>query len=298
MIVRLLTAVAATAGILTPSPSAHRLRDGDHFAIGRISNAGNGIAVANGAIGRAVVHDADIDGVYRVVETEADASGWLTIENIRAVNVRRGLARIRGTLTGVVRNCDISFSQVPQIPPNLPAGLAFDGEAHDWAVENVTIRGAQMTLAPDRYWNGDGISTEVGNRNFLFRNVRVYDSTDSGFDLKSSNTRLDNTLAQGNSRNYRFWKDTEAGTIISVEPLVRGGRTNPAHIWVTGKFTPTIRIKHLVVRATRSRAAVIRVEDGAATVIIESADIQVPPGTPLVVGSRANVQWLSGTPRI
>ena len=83
------------------------------------------------------------------------------------------------------------------------------------------------------YWNGDGFSTERGDYNVRFENTVASGNTDAGYDLKSSNTVLVNTVADGNNRNYRFWSTSitmEGGS--SLNPTYYGGNTDIAHVWL------------------------------------------------------------------
>lgn len=245
----------------------------------------NGVVRVTGLVSNVTVQGLRVDGSYRVIEnlkTNAAATNFV-IRDVHAVNVRRGLLRIDGDSSGVLENSSVVFAPEPQVPPHLPSGLQFQGTAHDWVIRNVTVSGAQMQMAPDRYWNGDGFTAERGTRNFKLINVTSDDNTDSGFDIKGENFWLDNVSASRNTRNFRFWTSMRIGTITVGDTLKRGGRSGTAGIWVLGSQTnpPTIDIQRLVVRMTKPEA-IFAVQDGPANIRVGSCDIQAPPGTRLI----------------
>src|SRR3546814_11498428 len=76
-------------------------------------------------------------------------------------------------------------------PSRRSAGRAVDGTAHDFRVERCSMRGFQWKRKARQYWNGDGFSTERGNARMLVRQCAAWDNSDGGFDLKSTETVLD-----------------------------------------------------------------------------------------------------------
>jgi hypothetical protein len=56
-----------------------------------------------------------------------------------------------------------------------------------------------------KYWNGDGFNVEEVNEYIYFYGTKSYNNTDGGYDVKSNHTYFVNTVAIGNSNNYRLW---------------------------------------------------------------------------------------------
>jgi hypothetical protein len=269
-------------------------RSGDRVEGFTARNVDNGLVRVSAPIDGLVIRNLRVSDVYRVLENGGTAASLrhLDMEHVHATGVRRGLARIRfDSGPGEIRDSSAIFAG-PQLSPHLPAGIAFDGTAHDWLIERVVIRGAQMTMETRDYWNGDGFSTERGNARIRFVGCEAYDSTDAGFDLKGSEGWLDRTMAGGNGRNYRFWSTTEAGTITSLSPVKRGGMGKPAHVWIQGSVTnpPVIHIRKLIVHSD-NMTPIVTIENGAATVIIDDYDIQVPVGTMVEYGGNKGNVW-------
>lgn len=240
-----------------------------------------------------VVRDVVAERGYRFLDVfgrEASLTDSV-VERVRATGLIRGFARIRADSRGVtIRDVDARFRPEPAQRGELPVGIGMEDTAHDILVERTVMRGARMIPVPDRFTNGDGYSTERGNRRITFRRAEAYDSSDGGFDLKSSDTRLEDTTAAGNGRNYRFWGTGVATTIMSRDP-------RNAHIWL-GKGARW-RIARLVARS-RTQAPIIRIGPGA-TLQVDSHDVQVPAGTRLVVmedGGGSVIWGRAGPPQI
>jgi hypothetical protein len=163
----------------------------------------------------------------------------------------------------------------PQVRPHLPEGIALLS-GRNITIANGNVAGFRMVSRPGQYTNGDGIAAEWPVRNLQITNVEANDNSDAGFDLKSSQTRLDRLTASRNSRNYRFWGEASAGRLTSIDP-------RNAHVWV-GK-RGTVRIDHLVARS-RNKVPLLRLEAGA-KVEIGRCSLSVPPNTPVVAGGPA-----------
>ena len=96
--------------------------------------------------------------------------------------------------------------------------------------------------------------------------------------------------AEGCARNYRFWSSADVQQLTSGTPNKRGGTSGTTHIWIHGSNTapPTIRIRKLIVRSTNT-TNIFTIEDGAATVILDSCDVKVPAGTKFKVGGSKGI---------
>jgi hypothetical protein len=229
------------------------------------------------------------------------------IERIQA-NCTRGCIRVRGNSARVqIRDVEAQGSLIRD-PERLPGGIVLDGNATDVTIERAVMRGFQTDWGEDRYWNGDGFASERGNRRIVIRDCSAIDNSDGGFDMKAKESRFEGiNLAQGNARNFRFWESWDAATLVSLDPVLRGGRGSRAHIGIYGggkqSERRTIHIGKLVARASGSNsAALFHVEAGGPlTVVIDAHDIAVPEGTALVAGeavSALELVWRTGAPRL
>ncbi|WP_347302940.1 hypothetical protein V5740_13230 [Croceibacterium sp. TMG7-5b_MA50] len=223
-----------------------------------------------------------------------------------AARCGRGCIRIRGTSARVLVRDVQAGGSVIRDRRRLPGGMVLSGDASDITIERVSMSGFRSQWADDRYWNGDGFATERGNRRIVIRDCSAIDNTDGGFDMKAADSQFAGiNLAQGNARNFRFWSSWEAATLVSLEPVRRGGRGGRAHFGIYGKQAEprTLRIERLVARAAGdNRAPLFKVEaTGPVTVIVGSHDLALPPGTPLldkVDDAAVEFVWHSGEPRL
>lgn len=252
---------------------------------------GNGLFVIREPVYDVQISDIRVEGGYRVIENTAApelvAAGCvgLHVRGARASDLERSFARIRyDSNNGVIQ--DVSASgMLTTGSTDLPVGIAFADTAHDFRVERCFMRGFQWQRDAKQYWNGDGFSTERGNARFLFRQCAAWDNSDGGFDLKSTETVLDDCTSGRNARNFRLWSSIRATRLISLDPVKIGGTGDTNHFSIMAAPAPSeplvIYIEHLVIKSDRGWP-IFDVHDGPAQIIIGSHDIQVPPGTPLV----------------
>ncbi|HEU4961534.1 MAG TPA: hypothetical protein VFT56_14155 [Sphingomonas sp.] len=228
------------------------------------------------------VHDRTITGVYRLFDDSDGRSSGSRFERIDAM-VRRGGFRFRGDAHDIViRDVTLRLA-APQHVPRLPAGIEIQGTAHDILIERTVARDFQMMPEGQKYLNGDGFSSERGAYRITFRRDEAYDNSDGGFDLKSKQTRLDNTISARNKRNYRLWGTGTAGTIVSKTP-------RKAHIWLAD--TANWRIAHLVVKSS-TPVPIVDSDGRHATLRVDSCDLDVPRGTKLAIGG-GSISWGKG----
>lgn len=226
-----------------------------------------------------------VSGPYRIVESSRKLTArGLIIQRIEGANLQRAGIRLRGDVDNVhIRGFQLSMRSQPQSQPHLPVGIDIASGSRI-SISDGVVQGFRMVRKRGEYTNGDGISSERKVRDLTIRNVNALDNSDGGFDLKSEGTRLDNLRAARNGRNYRFWGSVDAGTLISLDP-------GNAHVWAGNGAT--VRIRRLV--AQSSRPVPIVVVDGAERVVIESCQLRVPRGTPLVTGDgKGRVQLGAG----
>jgi len=254
-------------------------------------DVGNGLVVLDRPTSGVVMDDVRVDGGYRVIENtgiDRAAAGvvGLRVSNVTATNLRRGFARIRyDSRDGIFS--DVTASGVLTTGAHdLPCGIAIADDASDFRFERCTMRGFQWKRNDRQYWNGDGFSAERGNRRLVFRSCAAWDNSDGGFDLKASDSMLDDCISGRNARNYRLWSSINASRLTSIEPNKVGGIGDTVHFALMGAKAPggapiVIRIAHLVVKSAHGWP-IFDVHDGPVRIIIDSHDIQVPAGTQLI----------------
>jgi len=151
-----------------------------------------------------------------------------------------------------------------------------------------------MTLAPDRYWNGDGPTVEGNVSGVRFEHVISRNNTDGCFDVKPYFTATDIT-AEGCKRNIRSWSGFDAEHVVSITPVKRGGSGGMQHIWIHGndKAPPSVHIGLLEVTSTNT-APILTIEDGGAIVTIDRCKLNVPNGTAFRLGGSKNIKLRVG----
>ncbi|MCW4461904.1 hypothetical protein OK349_09305 [Sphingomonas sp. BT-65] len=268
----------------------YRVRSGSAYRTVRAHDVGNGLFVFDSPVNNVEISDVEVTGGYRVIENSASGGGkasceQLLVADVRATGLRRGFARMRyASRGGRFRNITAEGVMTTGAT-DLPVGIALDGTANDFRFERCVMRGFRWQRRANKYWNGDGFSTERGNRNIHFASCEAWDNSDGGFDLKSSGTVLDDCVAGRNARNYRLWSDITATRLTSIDPAKLGGTGDTNHISLMASKTAgapplVIRIQHLIVRSERGWP-IFDIHDGSARIFVESHDITVPPGTPL-----------------
>ena len=116
------------------------------------------------------------------------------------------------------------------------AGQAAGADDHD-----ITFTGCiAMNSYHDtgkKYWNGDGFVAERGVKNLTFKNCAAFDNTDGGWDTKAENVILENCVALGNKRNYRFWGTTKLINCLSAYSIKPGGSGGDIGLWAAGEVS-------------------------------------------------------------
>jgi hypothetical protein len=234
----------------------------------------NGAAVIRGSISGATIGPARIEGAYRAVESARESEvRRLRITGLIAAGLERDGIRLRQADEVDIGGFDLSMRAEPQVRPHLPQGIAIV-RGTNISIHDGRVAGFRMARVEGKYTNGDGIALEGGVSNVTIARVIAENNSDGGFDLKSRDTRLQDTVARNNSRNYRFWGTGTATTITSES-------ARSAHVWL-GRGA-NWRISRLVVRST-TLAPIVRVEARDAVLVIDRCDLDVPAGTPLIVG--------------
>ncbi|HKR16477.1 right-handed parallel beta-helix repeat-containing protein [Rhizorhapis sp.] len=245
-----------------------------------------GVAIRiKGTVESATVGPVRIEGPKYALYTETGAIiRNLNVHDFEAVELQREGIRLRGDVNGVtIRNFNIRMRAQQQVSPDLPIGISIY-EGSNITISDGYIGGFQMVTVPGTYTNGDGIATERPVNSILIERVTSNDNSDAGFDLKSSNTVLNDTHAERNKRNYRLWATVRTGTIYSGTPLVNA---EAAHVWVnTGA---DVVIDKLVATSTTT-APVLYIEPDAKSVTVNSCELDVPVGTKFFIGGKYTVK--------
>jgi serralysin len=242
-------------------------------------NFGNGVFRAGADISNLTIRDVDASNVGRFIEnyasgtnTSATVSG-LRVEDVNVTDYSRSVIRLQYDthnvlIDNVVGDSERTFGGL------YVCGIALDGTAHDVVISDSVMKNNFGQGTASEYWNGDGFSTERGNYNIRFENTVASGNTDAGYDLKSSNTTLVNTVADGNNRNYRFWSTSvtmEGGS--SLNPTYYGGNTDTAHVWLGVDAEATV--DNLTFSDALLPQVLFDMTKGGATVHL--ADTVIPP---------------------
>jgi hypothetical protein len=219
---------------------------------------------------------------YRYVDAKDEATG-LRMDRFALKYGRAGI-RLQGNAHDIVIRNGLMTTKGITSGSDLPVGIDLGGTVHDVLIEDVTTTGHRMVYVPKKYTNGDGFSQEAQVYRVTYRRDVSTDNSDGGFDLKGQ-ARLEDLVAERNGRNYRFWNDITASTLISREP-------SGAHVWLNAKAPQTVVIDRLIV-SSRTTAPVLRIENTyAVTITVKECVIAVPAGTLLQWGGKAaRVTW-------
>lgn len=272
-------------------PEIFRLLKGaDHIAFRGLAfeNCGNGCLRIGGTVTGLTVEDCSARNVQRFLETSR--SGGAGDASLSHAVFRR--CETRGFSKSMFRFAEESHTILVedclgdsegQDGDNFAMGVHLRDRVHDVVFRRVTMRNCHDIVRhkPKRYFNGDGFVAERETRALLFEDCEASGCTDSGFDLKSLDTRLVRCRAIDNKRNFRLWGTAELIDCVAALPNNRGGVGGAAQIWVGGKAAEGIAPDAiLVVRP--------RLEDGAA----EGSDIICEEGRgmtlvdPIIVPAR------------
>ncbi len=171
--------------------------------------------------------------------TSATVSG-LTIKDVDVTGFAKAVVSLRYDTNNVLIEGVTGDSQHVD-GSNFATGVQLDGTVHSVIVKDTKM--GNITDTVNRYWNGDGFATEKDVYDVAFINTYAYNNTDAGYDLKSSQTTLVNAVAEGNTRNFRFWAtDTVLENVTGLNPVYHGGiSTLPANIWLAANAKVTVR---------------------------------------------------------
>ena len=171
--------------------------------------------------------------------TDATVSG-LTIKDVDVTGFAKAVVSLRYDTNNVVIE-DVTGDSQHIDGSNFATGVQLDGTVHDVLVKDTKM--GNITDTVNAYWNGDGFAAEGGVYNLAFVNTYAYNNTDAGYDLKSKSTTLTNAVAEGNTRNFRFWaSDTVLDGVKGIDPTYHGGvSTSPSNVWLATNAKVTIK---------------------------------------------------------
>jgi hypothetical protein len=228
---------------LSEGQEAFRLLDGaNHLTFENLSfqNIGNGAFRAGSDLSDLTIEHVTATNVGRLVENYV--SGAATSASIDGLTVRdvdiqgfsgAGAIRLQYDTRNVLLEDVVGDSQ-HQNGGLYVNGVVLDDTVHDVVLRQVTMKNSYGKGGPDDYWNGDGFTTERGVYNVRFEDTLASGNTDSGYDLKSSNTILVRAVAEDNTRNYKLWSDSiTLQDSVSLNPDAKGGVNVQGHIQLT-----------------------------------------------------------------
>jgi len=157
----------------------------------------------------------------------------LTVERVEATCIKYCITidRVGGNYT--FRDLRLRGGPPLTSTGDIPVGIQIGGTASNILVERVHSSGFTTAYPPGHYAQGDSFSNERGVSNVTYRYTIGEDSTDGCYDLKSTNTLLDNTRAIRCNYGYRLWGTGRGTTIECVDNRL-------ACIWVGKNANYTI----------------------------------------------------------
>lgn len=174
----------------------------------------------------------------RVIETREHASVRnLVIEDCDAMGLVRGFARFHALSDSVIRNTHLQSGGVDGGGTDVAQMIHVLKGSHV-RFENIWLNGAvnglQAASRGSHYTQGDGIVTEADTSDFVLRNCHASGMGDGGFDLKTSNFRLEDCSAHGCKLGVRVWSHTgnQIHRCSFTQPTSVGGQA--AAIWCGG----------------------------------------------------------------
>jgi hypothetical protein len=144
----------------------------------------------------------------------------LVLDDIVVNGFSKGVVRLQYDTHDVKMTNLVGDSQYQDDPDSISAGIHLEGTVHRVTVTDTVMKNA---VSADKYYNGDGYSTERGVYDVHFVRAVASGNADGGFDLKSTATTLTDTIADGNGRNYRFWGQIDMVGGIGLDPRHQGG---------------------------------------------------------------------------
>jgi serralysin len=171
--------------------------------------------------------------------TDATVSG-LVIKDVDVTGFAKAVVSLRYDTNNVLIE-DVNGDSQHIDGSNFATGVQLDGSVHAVVIKDTKM--GNITDTVNKYWNGDGFATEENVYDIAFINTYAYNNTDGGYDLKSKSTTLINAVAEGNTRNFRFWaNDTVLENVTGIDPKYHGGSsTTPSNVWLATNAKVTVK---------------------------------------------------------
>ncbi|WP_051531656.1 M10 family metallopeptidase C-terminal domain-containing protein [Sphingomonas sp. URHD0057] len=211
--------------------------------------------------------------------TTATVTG-LTVEDVEVHGFSKSVIELRYNSSNVVIRNVFGDSE-HQDGDGYAMGIHLDGTVHGVLVTGCTMENAVSSTTA--YWNGDGFATEGGVYDVTFENCIARGNADAGFDLKSRDTVLIDTVSDQNAHNYRLWGDNV--TLINpvgTDPEKYGGTGGQYQIQVLNGAT--VKVEGGVF-ADSGSASTIVVMDGGQSIAFAGTTFVHADGAGISVGS-------------
>ena len=156
-----------------------------------------------------VIAGIDARNVGRIIETERGSMlRNVVVENCRAIGVVRGFARFRDLSDSVLRNLELDADNMDAGGKNVCQLISLESGSNV-VFENVVVRNAvNDSIKKDgkpSYVQGDGIVCERKTRNLVLRNCHASGMGDGGFDLKTTDTLIEDCTTDSCKYGARIW---------------------------------------------------------------------------------------------
>jgi hypothetical protein len=176
------------------------------------------------------------DGFYT---SESSNLGNVVLQNFSGKGFSKKAVRFQGSSHDwQILDCELDSGY--QHGDNFAVGIQIYDRAHGLVINGGhTINCLDKGDGADDYWNADGVSSELGNKNIVIANHVSSGHSDGGYDMKSDGVVFQNVVAQDNKRNYRLWGGSPENPVrmencVSASPKSRGGIGDPYHLWTYG----------------------------------------------------------------
>ncbi len=159
-----------------------------------------------------IITGIDARNVGRIIETERGSMlRNVVVENCRAIGIVRGFARFRDLSDSVLRNLELDADNMDAGGKNVCQLISLESGSNV-VFENVAVRNAiNDSIKKDgkpSYVQGDGIVCERKTRNLVLRNCHASGMGDGGFDLKSTDTLIEDCTTDACKYGARIWSES------------------------------------------------------------------------------------------
>jgi Ca2+-binding RTX toxin-like protein len=260
----------------------------------------------------------DTTGGFGALRIGGDIHG-LTVDNVDAGNVRAFLAV--GASSGQTASIDGLVVRNTEVTGYTGAAIKIAGDSHNILLEDIRLDGqnkdpssymmgvhlidtthdviirrvtAENNLyTGSKYYNGDGFVAEDHVYNLRIEDSVARNNGDAGFDIKASGTVLENVLAEGNKRNFRFWgDDITAYHVTGRDPHVTlNDAALPGQVWLGEGSHVTISDSSFTDNA--SNTVVFLLDSNAILSLVNGAVSKAASATLQQVDGGGQINWVT-----